>query len=207
MKESACLIQSATIGSCYEQAVDYFINRHTRYCERHGWSFVVYRDAEVFGWGRISRIMAALTAGHKYICYMDADAVISDLSIDLRDAMTGTAGGLGTVESVCPSYGVHRNVGVTYAWDLNGEATKAIEKWWKGRGGKFDVPTGYEQNVFNNLLVGEKEYQCPLLDAKWNAIINLSMVPNPVVVAAHGQGIPEYRAMLLANWLRDNGKL
>lgn len=188
---NAVLIQQAYPGKGFEPMIELTRERNAEYCKRFGFDYEVHIDAvnpewqiEQGGWAKLLLIRDALQKGYKYVVWLDADAMIYDLNTDLRD---GCPNGIGTCYHRIPQLN-HWNVGVMLMQNTS-EVRDFIAEWINQFPGAKDG--WFEQGVFNRL--GMKSKVVHTLSDKWNATVNVSMVPDAVVLGFHGHGNAKQR--------------
>ena len=170
--------------------------RNQKYCERFGFDFwyEVYADEERLpltsgSWMKVELIKKALEKGYEYIVWLDPDSMIYDDSIDLRKAFEDNK--IGACWHRIPQLD-HWNVGVLYIH--NSEATrKFIDDWLASYP---PPPDGWaEQGVFNRMARASDTVVT--VSDKWNATLDVNMVPDAVVLGFHGQRDWKYRYSLM----------
>ena len=188
---NAVLIQQCYPGGGYEEMIELTRERNEKYCERWGFDYQVHIDPIVpewdikhGGWAKIELIRRALYAGYDYIIWLDADAMIYDLDTDLRD---GCPNGIGACYHRIPQLN-HWNVGVMLMKNSH-EVKLFIGEWLSKFPGANDG--WYEQGEFNRL--GMKSKVVHTLSDKWNATLNVNMVPDAVILGFHGYGDAKQR--------------
>ena len=139
-------------------------------------------------WGKIELIRCALDEGYEYVFWLDADTLIVDFETDLRDAVQCNK--IGACWHRIPQMN-HWNVGALY---LDNEyATRTfINEWRKTYPGS---PQWMEQGEFNRLA--RENRTVVTLSDKWNATLDVNIVPDAVVLGFHGQGDTAYRVKLM----------
>ena len=162
------------------------------YCDKHDIAYlnmalnpIPNSDPLQGSWGKVELIKRALAEGYKYVIWLDADTLITDFDTDLRDAIQ--PGKIGACWHRIPQLN-HWNVGALYV--SNTPETRAfIDEWLAS----YPPPADgwMEQGVFNRL--GMKSNVVVTLSDKWNATIDVNMVPDVVVLGFHGQGDTAYR--------------
>lgn len=181
-------------GCAFSDMLRLCTQRHMAYARAHNmdyWSFTggfqVGRPAESGAWAKIELMRLALNQGYEYVFWIDADAGIIDFETDLRDAVKDIDIGACAHDPKKSAYlkqlkiAKHINVGVMYL--RNTEKTKQfIEDWFNIYPGE---PRWAEQGSFNKLM---EKYPDVVkeIDDKWNATVNVNMVPKPVVKGYHG---------------------
>jgi hypothetical protein len=166
------------------------------YCKRHDiayWDFVLNPRSDFDplqgSWGKIELIRRAMAEDYEYIIWLDADTLITDFNTDLRDAIQ--PGKIGACWHRIPQLS-HWNVGALYV--SNTAETRAfIDEWLAS----YPPPADdwMEQGVFNRMAMKSKTVVT--LSDKWNATLDVNMVPDVVVLGFHGQGDTEYRINIM----------
>lgn len=165
---------------------------HAAYCERWNMDYrpiignpVPHIPPGAGNWAKIELIRQALDEGYQYVAWLDADALIIDFETDLREAMQPNR--IGACWHRIPQLD-HWNVGVLYIHNSTG-TREFIYQWLTSYP---PPPDGWmEQGVFNR-MARESNIVTTISD-RWNATIDVSMVPDAVVLGFHGQGNTEYR--------------
>lgn len=174
--------------------------RHRDYCIRHQMDFqslasassLKYADPKVGSWSKIELVKFALDKGYKFVIWLDADTLIKDLDVDLRD---GCVDGIGACWQRIPQIH-HWNVGALYFVNTP-QVRQFIDAWLAGYPGLGD---GWnEQGVFNKLGMKSKVVQT--ISDRWNATLNHTMVPDAVVLGYHGYGSTQERYDAMQNTL------
>jgi hypothetical protein len=121
--------------------------------------------------------------------------MIADMETDLRDAIQ--AGKIGACWHRIPQIN-HWNVGVLYL-DNSEPVRDFISDWLAS----YPAPKDgwFEQGVFNRMAMKSKTVVT--LSDKWNATINVSMVPDAVVLGFHGAGNAQQRYGLMKQALAE----
>lgn len=168
------------------------------YCMKWKMDFqLVAADFEGFDgtnghWAVPRLIRIFMDQGYEKIIYLDADTVIMDPSVDLRDAFKVDK--IGAVWHNL-SYNVpdwsHFNVGALYV-DSTVRVQHFVDLWLAGYPGSKEFPW-YEQGVFN--ILGTEMDIIHKLDNKWNGG-HVSPSDHPVVLGLHG--IPERIEAIIA---------
>jgi hypothetical protein len=197
---NAILIQHAYKGE-FEPMLELTRARNEAYCQAHNFDYwcECYDDprwpVEHGGWVKIDLIQKAMKAGYEYIVWLDADAMIADMETDLRDAIQPNR--IGACWHRIPQLN-HWNVGVLYL-DNSPETRGFISDWLASYSEPKD---GWkEQGVFNRMAMKSKTVVT--LSDKWNATINVSMVPDAVVLGFHGAGNAQQRYGLMKQALAE----
>lgn len=188
---NAVLIQQAYPGKGFEPMIELTRERNAEYCKRFSFDYEVHIDAvnpewkmEQGGWAKLLLIQDALQKGYKYIVWLDADAMIYDLDTDLRD---GCPNGIGACYHRIPQLS-HWNVGVMLMQNSE-DVRNFLTDWIAQFPGAGDG--WFEQGVFNRL--GMKSKVVHTLSDKWNATVNVNMVPDAVILGFHGYGDAKQR--------------
>lgn len=188
---NAILIQHSYPGAGYEPMLDLTRKHNEAYCKKYDIDFQceVYAS-EAFpisqgAWLKIELIKQALELGYQYVAWLDADAMIIDTETDLRDAIQPRK--VGACWCRIPQLN-HWNVGVLYV--QNSEETRAFINEWLA---SYPPPADgwFEQGVFNRM--GKQSRVVETISDKWNATIDVNMVPDAVVLGFHGQGNAQQR--------------
>lgn len=188
---NAVLIQQAYPGKGFEPMIELTRERNATYCKKWSMDYRVVIDAvnpewqmEQGGWAKLLLIRDALNQGYEYVVWLDADAMIYDLDTDLRD---GCPKGIGACYHRIPQLN-HWNVGVMLMQNTS-EVRDFIAEWIAQFPGANDG--WFEQGAFNRL--GMKSKVVHTLSDKWNATVNVNMVPDAVILGFHGYGDAKQR--------------
>ncbi len=183
---NAILIQHAYTGGGFERMLELTRPHHEAYCR--AWNFehwsVVSEDARYpmsdGAWVKISMIERAFNDGYEYVVWLDADTLIVDPSVDLRVAIQPEK--IGACWHRIPQLN-HWNVGALYL-HKSIPVRNFVGEWLAS----YPPPRDgwFEQGVFNRLARQSKTVVT--LSDKWNATLNVNMVPDAVVLGFHGQG-------------------
>ena len=140
-------------------------------------------------WGKVELIRKALDQGYHYVICLDVDTLIVDTEIDLRDAVQ--PGKVGACWHRIPQLD-HWNVGALYI-DNDPDTRAFIASWFAS----YPPPQDgwLEQGAFNRLA--RKSRTVVTLSDRWNATLDVSMVPDAVVLGFHGQGDTPYRINIM----------
>lgn len=189
----AILIQQVYPDLEYKPMLELTRQWNTEYCVKHNFDYQCVIDAvmpewnpfETGGWAKIELIRRAMKDGYKYIVWLDADALIKDREIDLRNAVEENK--IGACWHRIPQLH-HWNVGVMYIH--NSEDTRAFVNQWMA---SYPPPPDgwFEQGVFNRM--GKSCNVVSTISDKWNATLDVNLVPDAVVIGFHGQGNPKQR--------------
>ena len=174
--------------------------RHKEYCNRHGYYYrpVVGNPLpeippEAGNWARIKLIKDALEEGFEQVIFLDADTLIYDMETPLENAIE--AGRIGVCWHRIPQLH-HWNIGAMYL-DNCKEVRTFIDNWLAS----YPPPADgwMEQGVFNRLA--RSGNVVVTVSDRWNATLDVSMVPDAVVLGFHGQGDTEYRIEVMKQTL------
>ena len=139
-------------------------------------------DGEFGHWICAELIREYLKLDYKYIIYLDADTIIADLTVDLREACVPDK--IGAVwhdlHYLTPDLS-HFNVGALYISNTP-LIREFVDRWLAGYPGTRDFPW-LDQGVFGN--VGAEMGIINKLDNAWNAG-HVSPSDHPVVLGLHG---------------------
>ena len=168
-----------------------------KYCERHGFDYwcEISENEDMplgtGGWRKIELILKALEHGYQYIVWLDADAMIKDVDTDLRDAVE--VGKIGACWHRIPQLN-HWNVGVLYLHNAP-QVVEFVRQWLAS----YPPPNDgwYEQGVFNRM--GMQSKVVSTISDKWNSTIDVSLVPDAVVLGFHGQGDAKQRTKIMTD--------
>jgi hypothetical protein len=178
--------------------------RHAAYCQAHKfdyWSIFGYthqQDYKSGMWEKIWWIQRALEAGYPFICWMDADAGIHDITVDLRDALKGIEGDMGLCqhENKAAKIPPHLNVGVMYMRNTP-RVKEFVDEWMTKYPGD---PRWQEQGAFNDMRILDKYAGLVCrIDDRWNSTVNVTPVPEPVVMGWHGVFPVDLRYKMMRN--------
>lgn len=167
--------------------------RHREYCNRHG---IHYRAVignptpeippEAGNWARVKLIQDALAEGFDQVYWLDADTLIYNMAVNLAEAVVKDK--IGVCWHRIPQLH-HWNIGAMYL-DNTEDVRHFVKKWLASYP---PPPDGWmEQGVFNK-LARERSRLVTTISDRWNATIDVSMVPDAVVLGFHGQGTTEQR--------------
>lgn len=202
---NAVIIQQCYPGKGYEPLIELTLKRNQEYADRHCFDLRVFvdsvidRDVSQGGWAKVELIQQALHSfrnNYKFVIWLDADAVIYDLSADLRDALPD--GGIGCAWHVNSLYD-HWNVGVIYL--RNSERTREFVKTWLSQAPGPDP--WHEQDVYNQMAHDPQWADIVrTVDNRWNSTEANAPCDNPVIKAFHGCGPAFDRLQLMKECLR-----
>ncbi len=191
---NAILIQQAYPGLGFDKMLALTEPHHRAYCEKHGIDYqcvydnVFEHDPVLGSWAKIELIKQALAKEYDYVFWLDADTLIVDMETDLSEAIAPFS--IGACWQRIPQLH-HWNVGALYV-DNCIETAEFINEWLQA----YPSPNNWnEQGVFNRMAMQGKTVVT--ISDKWNATVQVSEVPDAVVLGFHGQGNPEYRLQLM----------
>jgi hypothetical protein len=173
--------------------------RHQAYADKwdmdylvvHGYVKPEWTDITMGGWAKIELVRTMLEIGYEYVFWVDADALIANIDIDLRG---GCPDGLGMVEHSGPAVpGPHLNVGVMFFH--NTDKVRAFVTEWMTHYPGLTVFPWREQGQANIMSQDPKwAGVVTKIDPKWNSCIaGNSQVDRPVIEAWHGMGNAKQR--------------
>ena len=174
--------------------------RHRDYCQKHGihYKAVIGNPLpeippEAGNWARIKLIKDALEEGFEHVYWLDADTLIYDMDTPLAYAVQ--EGKIGVCWHRIPQLH-HWNIGAMYL-DNCAEVRDFINRWLAS----FPPPNDgwLEQGVFNRLARTGRIVTT--ISDRWNATLDVSMVPDAVVLGFHGQGETEQRIEIMKQTL------
>jgi len=203
--KDAIILQQVFSGSQYANMLRLSFNRHCEYAMRHGFDLQVvmanFKPIEAVmhpggfpagQWAKVFMIRDALDAGYEFIAWIDADALIYDMKIDLRDVRAEMGESeMGACEHPNP---MHLNTGVLYIRNTE-RARKFVAEWLS----KMHSPNEdgwHEQGFFNKMRL-EPEWQgviCKVSD-KWNATYVAGTDCADAVVKGYHGG-PDFTALM-----------
>jgi hypothetical protein len=201
---SAILIQQVYAGQPeaddYVPLLELTRARNEEYCRLHNFDYQClvgsvsekYADVKDGGWVKVELIKLALVKEYEHVIWLDADAMIKDMSTDLREGCPPR--GIGACWMRIPQLN-HWNVGVLYVRNAP-DVVKFIDDWLAEYPG---VDRWREQGVFNALAMKSKVVQT--ISDRWNSTFNYSMVPDAVVLGYHGAGTTKQRFELMKSTL------
>lgn len=195
---NAVLIQQAYPSQGFDEMIELTRKRNEEYCKRWGFDYQVHIDNVVpewdiknGGWAKVELIRRALEK-YEFVVWLDADAMIYDLDTDLREACQD----IGVCWHRIPQLN-HWNVGVMY-FKASPEVIDFVNQWIGKYPGAKDG--WFEQGEFNRLAMKSKVVHT--LSDRWNATINVNMVPDAVVLGFHGCGNAKQRLAFMEDALK-----
>ena len=156
-----------------------------RYCQTHHIDYqciVGTFDLDKGHWDVPILIHAFIEAGYSNIVYLDADTVIVNSAVALRDAIVTDK-----IGAVWHELGTHSHYNAGALYVSNTPRTRNFVDQWlaKKPGDGFDhFPLTWEQGIFN--VLGKKMEIIHRLDNRWNAENGVSPSDEPVVKGFHG---------------------
>lgn len=164
-----------------------YVPRHAEYCAHFGIDYEFF-TGEIMPWkkghwDKIILVKEALLSNYDLVIWLDADAIIKDLSFDLKNVPL-ERDQIGVVYFTKPE--PHYNVGVMYF--RNGpRVQKFVEDWARGYPGDEHW---HEQQVFNELVKTPAPDGAFViaLPAVFNASRDHNWTPGAYVAAGHGIG-------------------
>src|SRR5574341_1895440 len=191
--KNAVIIQQAYQIGPFSDMLRLTYQRHAAYAWAHDMEYwplsaTLLPDKWPGGWGKIWLMRLMLDQGYEHVFYIDTDAAIVDFETDLREALPeGKL--IGAVEHYAPDwfpkYDIprHYNIGVLFL--RNDPLTVELLDDWVGRFPGH--PRWMEQGAFNE-IVKEDRYRdvFHVMEAKWNATVNVNPVDKPVIMGWHG---------------------
>lgn len=195
----AVVVQHIVSGSAYRACLGVTVGRHLEYTARHAMDYCLI-EADVNGWdaarghwGEVA-LIERFTRDYRYVFYVDADAAIYDLDVDLREAFAHEDERAGILAVQHPGPPVHLNTGVLYVRHAAG-LSEFLDLWLDGYPG---CAPWWEQGVFNAMARGE-----PLvgrIGLRWNSTWNIAEAAEPIVIAWHGNHSIENRIRLMESF-------
>lgn len=189
----AILIQQIYPDTPGVKLFDLTREHHQVYCDRFNIDYqcliddpAPHFDKNLGQWAKIELISQAMRH-YTDIIWLDADTLIKDIDVNIRYAIQTHK--IGACWQRIPQFPLgHWNTGALYIH--NCDRTRAFMDAWIDA---YPPPNDgwLEQGIFNRL--GREMGTVVTLSDKWNATIDVSMVPDAVVLGFHGQGNPENR--------------
>lgn len=200
---NAIMIQQVYPGWKYEEMLELTRRRHEAYCNRWSIDYQALVDnveeawpPDAGGWAKILLVKAALLKKYEYVFWIDADAVVYDLAVDMREAVP-FASSIGACVHRIPQW-THWNVGCLY-FHAGPGVLDFVGRWAEAYPGEKDG--WFEQGVFNRM--GREGRIVQTISDRWNATLGVNMVPDPVVIGFHGKGDATARTELMRATLRE----
>ena len=191
----ALLIQQIYPDTPGVEMLELSIDHNARYCESYGFDYWHRIENSLPGsdplkgsWSKVELMRQGLEAGFDTVIWLDADTIICDLDTDLRDAIQLER--IGACWHRIPQLN-HWNVGALYL-DNCEPVRDFIDQWLSQYPGEFGW---MEQGVFNRLAL--QSNVVTTISDRWNATLDVSMVPDAVVLGFHGQGDTPHRTKIM----------
>jgi len=192
----ALLIQQIYPDTPGVEMLEMNVEHNQRYCDAHGFDYWHKVENSIKGsdplkgsWSKVELIRQGLAAGYRYVVWLDADTLICDVHTNLRDAIPPYK--IGACWHRIPQLS-HWNVGALYVESCP-DTREFISQWLAQYPGAND---GWlEQGVFNRLA--KESRTVVTLSDKWNATLDVNMVPDAVVLGFHGQGDTPQRIKIM----------
>ena len=179
-------------GACeaYVPVLKAILESQQAYCTRHAITYMPFfgrfshdRDPR---WDRFYPMIQALNGGRfELVVWMDADALVVDREVDLRDA-TDELTHLGMVAhpGAWRDWKFHFNCGVMYVRNTV-EASRFLAEV-DARGPTGETPGWENQDAIHEAIVSGSLHVDKIRN-RWNSC-RANQVPHPVVQAFHGMG-------------------
>lgn len=218
---NAMLLQVCYSNSPYLDLMEISLMRHFQYARRHLMDFqfiasdiearTVYAAPDVNyrqvlgkaydNWSKVFVIQKWL-AQYEYIFYVDADALIVDAAVDLREAFKGSGAGI-----LWCKHPTMYNTGVLFFHKVPG--LNMLMDMWIAENPE-NVAPGHimwdEQIILNRLMVDNRFLGLVArMDDKWNSSFRTNESPHPVISAWHGacDDSGKRDIGLVARWMRE----
>jgi len=142
-------------------------------------------------WGKIPLILAAMQMGFERIVWLDADAVVLNLNVDLSRLVDR---GIGMVQHPHP---LHWNSGMMVV-----VRSAATQRFYEAVNSEPENDSAWMEQLPINTLASRPEFADLFtpLDPAYNSTPGAVMADSPSVIAAHGLPHP-MRRELIAQWL------
>lgn len=174
------LLQQTYPGSDYIDMIELTKERHEEYCRSFGIEYQLHVCGELHepgGWEKL-RLVKERFEQYDLIIWLDADAFIEDVTVDLRTVPT-SPDSIGAIWFPVPR--PHWNVGVMY-FRPGKETSAFLDKWLARYPGEGDW---HEQQVFQELAV---MWNAPVitLPDEWNSSLEHNWKGKRIISAFHG---------------------
>lgn len=190
---NAVILQQAS--GDHEQLLRFAEPHHQAYCDRHKTEYVAAYGEAILApvankhpyWEKVALLNMALSEGYEYVIWLDADCLIVDPEVDLREACTGVGATYHDLmqHGFAPPAYDHFNCGAVYLRNTP-ETRQFVMDWWNTS--DEDHPW-HDQHSFNQVAAKGLHYcKVDRLEHKWNSTAPYFTSANPVVRAWHGLG-------------------
>lgn len=204
---NAIILQQVYQDSAYTEMAALTLGRHLQYAKRHGFDYEFYYgniipewNPDYGGWAKLALIANAMERGYQHVIWVDTDAIIADLSADLRAGCPPH--GIGATRNTLPKE--HINVGMLYV--TNAPDVLDFVKYWIAW---YPGPDGWREQAALNLLLCIPSLADAVtpIEYKYNSCrAGGTQVENPVVEAFHGEGDASARLDLMKAYLKRIGQ-
>lgn len=198
----------------YRPMLDLVRNRHQKYADKWHMDYLtvigsVKPEWQAWngGWAKVELVRKMLAQGYEYVFWVDADAMIVDLNVDLRN---GCPDGIGMVKHDGPGTpGPHLNVGVMLIKN-NLRVRALVDEWASRYPGTTEFPW-YEQGEIHKMR-NDPKWQDVIIEipAKWNSCLAAANhVEDCVIEGWHGMGNGAMRYLQMSDFMRileESGK-
>jgi hypothetical protein len=186
MNNALIIQQVNTDGGIFKDMLRLTFLRHSAYANAHKMDYSVkigdIAPEQLRGaWHKIYLLRDALLAGYEYAFWIDADAAITGVDVDLRTAFDGKDANI--LACVHDAHGIskHLNVGVLFVRNTP-ETLDFMNDWINEYPGDLQW---MEQGSFNKLAEQYPDLVASM-DDKFNATVDVNMVIDPVITGWHG---------------------
>lgn len=161
--------------------------RNKKYCAARGFDYELhigtidpkYADYNVGSWVKVEQMIRACKKDYKYVVSLEPDTLIKDLDADLRDGCPRGIGACYHRHHIATQW----NVGAIYMTNTP-EVRAFLDKWI----GQFPAEPVWRDNGAYN-VVAMKDKTATTISDRWNATLDVNMVPDAAVIGFHGVGI------------------
>ncbi len=200
---NAILFQVCFSNSPFIELAEISVVQHLKYIRKHNMDFdLIISDTEPVISGFTKVVIAdCWLKQYEYVFYLDADAMIVDMTVDLRTAFKGS--GAAVLLARHPSM---FNSGVVF-WHRVERTDEIMQNWLAhhpdniAEGERF-----WDEQVIINRMMADPNFAGWIagMDDKWNSSFRINESPHPVVSAWHGacddNGVRDIA--LVAQWMR-----
>lgn len=173
-------------------------SRHREYCDRQGYEYLAADPGENYSpkWFRIDLILEAMRSGrYTHVFWIDADAFVADLSVDLRTALPAHAWLGMRIIGHCPWAGdvFHWQTGCFYV-----RVTPDSLRYFEHVRAMEHEGSPDDQDAMMRLLLDEPDYQSGLVTLRypWNYCGHCDPHERkPIVCGFHGYLPPALRRL------------